>query len=139
MRLRWQADCCRVDPMETRLLVVDDEEAIVFAMRRYFAARGFRVDAAREREEAEALLANEHYHAAIIDLRLNGVHGTEGLDLLGFVRDNCPETRTILLTAYGTEEMSRQARERGADVILSKPQPLPHVAQVVLDLTGTER
>jgi len=119
-----------------RLLVVDDEEAIVFAMRRYFTARGFDVDVAREMEEAEALLANVRYAAAIIDLRLTGVHGAEGLEILAYVRNNCPETRTILLTAYGSAELNREARERGADVILSKPQPLPDMAQVVLSLVA---
>jgi ActR/RegA family two-component response regulator len=122
-----------------RLLVVDDEEAIVFAMQRYFTARGFEVDTASEIEEAEALLANVHYQAAIIDLRLTGVHGAEGLDILGFVRDNCPGTRTILLTAYGSADLSREARERGADVVLSKPQPLPDVAQVLMGLVGEGR
>jgi len=119
-----------------RLLVVDDEEAIVFAMRRYFTARGFDVDTAREMEEAQALLANVRYAAAIIDLRLTGVHGAEGLEILGYVRSTCPETRTVLLTAYGSAELSREARERGADVVLSKPQPLPDMAQVVMSLVA---
>jgi len=125
--------------MVCRLLVVDDEEAIAFAMRRYFAGQGFEVDTASERVEAEALLARKHYQAAVIDLRLTGVDSAEGLDLLGFVRDNCPDTRTILLTAYGSEELNRQARERGVDVVLSKPQPLSDVAQVVSDLVAAGR
>lgn len=121
------------------LLVVDDEEAILFALRRYFGARGFAVDTASEREEAEALLATGRYAAALIDLRLTGVDGSEGLDLLSFVQHNCPDTRTILLTAYGSEELSLEARERGVDAILSKPQPLPRVAEVVIGLVGQPR
>lgn len=125
--------------MKCRLLVVDDEEAILFALRRYFTSRGFQVDTASEREQAEALLSSGDYGAAIIDLRLTGVQGTEGLDLLSFVHDHCPGTRTILLTAYGSEELSREARERGVDVILSKPQPLPEVAEVVDGLVRDAR
>lgn len=117
-----------------RLLVVDDEDAIVFAMKRYFRARGFEVDTARELDEARQLLSSTRYAAAIIDLRLTGVHGAEGLEILAFVEEHCPETRTLLLTAYGSPDVTREARARGADVVLSKPQPLPDMAQVVLSL-----
>ena len=41
-----------------RILIVDDEELIVMAMRRYFEGLGYSVDAAHELEEAQALLAN---------------------------------------------------------------------------------
>ena len=53
-----------------RLLIVDDEDAILFAMTEYFSARLFAVDCARDREEAEALLAVRAYAVIITDLRL---------------------------------------------------------------------
>ena len=43
--------------MSERILLVDDEQAILFAMRDYFTAYGYEVDCSREVEEAEALLA----------------------------------------------------------------------------------
>jgi DNA-binding NtrC family response regulator len=122
------------DTVSKRILIVDDEEAIVFAMQRYFRGRGFEVDCARELEEAEALLACAEYALVIADLRLTGVHGAEGLEILSFIRERCPRTRAILLTAYGSSDLEREARDRGVSLMLRKPQPLPDLAQAVLTL-----
>lgn len=122
----------------TRLLVVDDEESITFAMERYFRARGFEVDSARELEAAQALLAENRYAVVIADLRLSGVHGAEGLEVVSTIRERWPQTRTILLTAHGNAELEAEARERGADVVLRKPKPLPELTQIVMGLVASD-
>lgn len=124
--------------MPPRILIVDDEESIVFAMRRYFQLHGFDVDAARELEEAQALVANVRYAVVIADLRLTGVHGAEGLDLVAYVRERCPWTRTMLLTAHSSPDIEVAGRERGVDMVLRKPRPLPDVAQAVMTLLAKE-
>ena len=63
------------------ILVVDDEESILFAVEQYIIAQDHTVDCARELEEAQALLDNIRYDLVIADLRLSGIHGAEGLDL----------------------------------------------------------
>lgn len=120
-----------------RLLVVDDEESITFAMERYFRARGFEVDCARELEEAQALLARNQYAVVIADLRLSGIQGAEGLEIVSAIRERSPQTRTILLTAHGTRELEDEARQRGADVVLRKPKPLPELTQIVMGLVAS--
>lgn len=117
-----------------RILIVDDEEPIVFALRRFLVSRGYEVVAAREREEAEALILLGAFDAMIADLRLTRAHGAEGLELLTCIRRFTPRTLTILLTAYGTPEVEREARARGADVFLLKPQPLPELADLLDEL-----
>ena len=117
-----------------RLLILEDEEWIAFSMKRYFLKRGFAVDCASELEEAEALVSNVRYDIVIADLRLTGVHGAEGLDMIGFVREHSPWTRTILLTAYGSPEVEAEARRRGVDAFVRKPRPLPDLAQLALGL-----
>jgi len=124
-------------PVAQRLLLIDDEEPILFALREYFNAYGYDVDCAREMEEAEALLANVPYAAVIADLRLTGSHGAEGLEIIGYVRERCPWTRIIILTAYGSPEVEAEARRRGVDSFLHKPKPLPEVAQIVYALVGS--
>jgi DNA-binding response OmpR family regulator len=123
--------------MPHRILVVDDEEPILFALREYFTALGYEVDAAREAEEAESCLARTRYDLVIADLRLCGSHGAQGLDVLTRAREHAPSTRTILLTAYGSPEVEREARHRGVDALLHKPKPLPEVARIVVGLLGT--
>ena len=46
----------RAAPGSRNLLVVDDEESICFSMSEYFSQHGFKVDTARELEEAEKLI-----------------------------------------------------------------------------------
>jgi DNA-binding NtrC family response regulator len=117
-----------------RLLIVEDEVLITFAMRRYFLAQGFEVDCASELDDAETLVASRPYDVVIADLRLSGAGGTEGLDLLAFVREKSPAARTILLTSYGSPEVAAAAHSRGAAAVILKPKPLPDLAQVVMSL-----
>lgn len=122
--------------LKPRLLIVDDEEAILFAGEMYFSDCGFDVDCARERRDAEVLLehvrgAGECYSAVIADLRIRGVSDTEGLDILDYVKKRCPQALRILLTAYGSPEIERRACELGIDILLHKPKPLPEIARII--------
>ncbi len=114
-----------------KILVVDDESAILFAMDEYFSASGYEVDCAEGLEEAKARLETSGYQAVIADLRLTGSGGTEGLEIVERVRSHHPSTRVVILTAYGTPEVEREARLRGADVFLHKPVPLSELARVI--------
>jgi DNA-binding response OmpR family regulator len=118
------------------MLVVDDEEPILFALREYFSTEGFRVDCARELEEAEALVLKFRYDVVVADLRLTDIYGAEGLALIGHIRECSPRTHVILLTAYGSPEIEREARRLGVASVLHKPKPLPEVAQIVFGLLG---
>lgn len=140
---RWHTPCHRWNrsrpcarAMATRLLIIDDEEAILFAMRAYFTRRGYAVDCAREQRQAEELLAAGEYAVVIADLRLTGTHGAEGLEILGLVRERWPRTRLVLLTAYGSSELETEALRRGADAFLHKPQSLPDVERLVAGLVA---
>jgi DNA-binding response OmpR family regulator len=117
-----------------RMLVVDDEEPILFAMREYFSTYGYKVDCARELEEAEAMVLKYRYDLVVADLRLTDVYGAEGLSLIGHIRECSPRTHIILLTAYGSPEVEREARRLGVASVLHKPKPLPEVAQIVFGL-----
>lgn len=123
--------------MRQRILVVDDEEPILFAIRDYFEPLGWQVDCAQELEEAEALLSHIRYTLLIADLRLSGIHSNEGLELIRFVRERSPWTRVIVLTGYGSMEIELEAVGRGVDAFLQKPQPLAALAEIAASLTGT--
>jgi two-component system response regulator AtoC len=117
-----------------RLLVVDDEESICFSMSEYFSLHGFKVDTARDMEEAEKLLDATEYKVVIQDLRLGSTHSPDGLNIVKAIRNHNSQTRIIILTAYGSTEMEDEARRCGADAFLRKPKPLSQVAQVVQGL-----
>ncbi|MGH9968531.1 MAG: response regulator [Pyrinomonadaceae bacterium] len=117
-----------------RLLVVDDEESICFSMSEYFSLHGFKVDTARELEEAERLVESSFYQVIIQDLRLGTTRNPDGLAIIKLAHERNPQTRIIVLTAYGSAEMEDEARRCGADAFLRKPKPLSQVAQVVQGL-----
>jgi DNA-binding NtrC family response regulator len=123
--------------MPHRILVLDDEEAILYALREYFSAFGYTVSCARELQDAKALLSSESFDLVIADLRLSGTQGAEGLELVGLVRRERPSTRTVLLTAYGSAEVEAEAQRCGVDAFLHKPKPLPELARIVRDLIGS--
>jgi len=124
--------------IKERILVIDDEEPIREAMRDYFTSIGYIVDCAQELEEAQALLTHVSYSVVIADLRLTSVNKVEGLEVIGFVKERFPATRIILLTAYGSPEVEREAKRRGVDAFLLKPKPLPVVAQIVFGFSRGE-
>ncbi len=122
------------EPEMPRMLIVDDEESICFSMSEYFGLHGYKVDTARELEEAEQFIERSQYAVAILDLRLGVAHNADGLEIIKFLNDRCPETRVVVLTAYGSAEMEDEARRCGADAFLRKPKPLSQVAQVIQGL-----
>ena len=98
-----------------RLLVVDDEESICFSMSEYFSLHGFKVDTARELEEAEKLLEAQDYKVIIQDLRLGTRPNAAGLDIIKRVKDQNLPSKIIVLTAYGSAEVEEEAKRYGAD------------------------
>ncbi|MGH9883653.1 MAG: response regulator [Pyrinomonadaceae bacterium] len=117
-----------------RLLIVDDEESICFSMSEYFEHHGYKVDSARDMEEAEKLIEATNYKVVIQDLRLGINRNPDGLEIIKLVHRSHPDTRIIVLTAYGSADMEDEARQCGADAFLRKPKPLSQVAQVVQGL-----
>jgi len=122
--------------MMKRLLLVDNEETILFAFSRYFSRCGFEVDCAREMEEAEALAAYTAYDLVIADLCLSAAGSTEGLEIVRYMRLRCPQARVILITAFDTPAVEREALRRGADAFVRKPRPLSEIADLAATLIG---
>lgn len=118
-------------PTPQRLLIIDDEEAIVFAMADYLGGLGYEVDAARNAYEALAFLSRAEYALVVADLRLDPEETRGGLDLLRVARERCRSTPLILLTAYGSTEVEAQLKELGPTLLLSKPQPLARIGEQI--------
>ena len=121
------------------LLVVDDEESICFSMSEYFSQQGYKVDTAREMEEAEGFIKATNYKVIIQDLRLGLTRHPDGIEIIKLVHQRSPDTLIVVLTSYGSQEVEDEARRAGADAFLRKPKPLSQVAQVVQGLIESPR
>ena len=121
------------------VLLLDDEESILQPTASYLRRQGCEVDTARELEEAEALIQHRSYDLVILDLRVNAVGGAAGLEVLREIRRHDEATSVIVLSAYISSEVEAEAWALGADSVVSKPQPLPDLAQLALALIGSRR
>lgn len=100
-----------------RILVVDDEEAIVRALSANLKARGYEVDLAATGEQGLDLAARRHPDAVILDLGLPGIDGQEVVrGLRGWTR-----VPIIILSARGEESEKVAALDAGADDYVAKP------------------
>lgn len=118
-----------------RILVVDDEKGIIFALRQYFLRQGYSVDCATTSEEALEHLAVNHYSLAILDIELRGSQNhADGLNLAAFIRSHAPSTPVIILSAVESTETQRRAREAGVHSFVAKPAPLSTVASIAFAL-----
>ncbi|RKG73251.1 response regulator [Corallococcus terminator] len=116
------------------LLIIDDEAVLCWVLGRFFVSAGYAVDSATDLDGALERVTHGHYDLVISDLRLSGTLSEEGLVIAERVRKASPTTRMVLLTAFATPDLGRRARELGVDLVLSKPQPLPDLAEHVSQL-----
>ncbi len=102
----------------SKILVVDDEPSITGALELILESGGYDVVTARSVEEANSALARRPADLVFTDLRLPGSPGTE---LLRSVKRDTPDTQVILMTAFGSVEITVEAIKQGAYYYLEKP------------------
>jgi DNA-binding NtrC family response regulator len=117
-----------------RILIVDDERAVLATLSEFFSTMRLHADSAGSLEEARSLLLQNDYLAIVTDIQLSRIGDTEGLDLLDLVAERSPETPVVVLTAYGSHRIEREARNRGASFFLYKPVRLDDIGQIVFGL-----
>ena len=100
-----------------RILIVDDEQQILRALRVILREAGFEALPAASGEEALDLAALEHPDAAIIDLLLPDM---DGVELCRRLRE-WTEIPLIVLSAVGDEDAKVRALAAGADDYVTKP------------------
>jgi DNA-binding NtrC family response regulator len=114
-----------------RILIVDDEPTILLTLSYALRSTDVEVITASRLEPAEEALSRYRFDLVIVDVRMSGVLGIEGLELLSYIKRNWPETEVIVMTAYGSEEMKKDAYERGAKFYFNKPIDFDNLFQQV--------
>lgn len=107
--------------MKQRILFVDDEKSLLFASTKLLSGDQIKVDTAETKEKALAMIDENDYVAIITDIRLTGVFGKEGLDILRYIKEHKPQIKVILITGYGSPELGKKAIALGADFYFDKP------------------
>lgn len=101
-----------------KILVVDDEPNIRFYLKEVLSRDGYQVVTAESGEAALEWIERETFSLVLLDLRMEGI---DGLQVLEILRQQCPETSVIMLTAHASLESAVEALRHGAHDYLFKP------------------
>lgn len=103
--------------MKRRILLVDDEVAVLLTLKAVLEISGFEVDTAASAREGKSKLHTHEYHMVITDMRMESE--ASGLEVIEAARAAPYHPAVALLTAFPAAEEDWQ--EMGADKMLVKP------------------
>jgi two-component system C4-dicarboxylate transport response regulator DctD len=107
-----------------KVMLVDDDPALRFALQDSFLIAGIEVEACSDATAALKDFDPEHYGAVVSDLRMPRI---DGLQLLANLRDQDPDLPVILMTGHGDIGTAVSALHQGAFDFLAKPFATEHL------------
>jgi two-component system response regulator HydG len=111
-----------------RLLVVDDDRAILTLIGTIALAEGFDVATTVSGEDAMKQLRERPSDLVLVDLRMPGI---TGLEVLRAIREANPRAKVVLMTGFGTIDTAVEAVKLGAMDFLTKPFDLARLRQLL--------
>lgn len=115
--------------MSKRILLVEDEPGIQLAIQGLLRREGYELRVAGSGMEALDQLARDDFDLLLTDLSLPD--GVSGLDLARHVNESKLSTPVVLITAYGSERIEKEATELGVFDYVAKPFNNERVREVV--------
>ncbi len=100
------------------IMIVDDEMIVRESFLHWFEKLGHRVDSAASGFEALEKLEKIPFEVLFVDIKMPGM---DGIELLGKVKEEYPDTIVVIITAYGSIETAVNAMKMGASDYLLKP------------------
>ncbi len=101
-----------------RLLLIDDEESLRFAVGKSLKKAGFVVDTASTGREGVDKLRRGGFDAVVTDMKLPDL---SGLDVVAFATETDPDVPVFVVTGFGTVDSALEAMRRGARNFVQKP------------------
>src|SRR5579863_8817105 len=118
-----------------RVLVVDDEALIRWSLVETLSDAGVSVAEASDGQSAlRTLTDGGPFDVIVLDYRLPD---SNDLNLLATIRRLSPRTAVVMMTAFGTPEVSSGALELGAYRVVAKPFDMHLMADLVLEAHGS--
>ena len=113
--------------MKNKILVIDDEIGPRESLRILFKDN-YEVTVANNGEEGIQVIKKDPPDLVILDLKMPGMDGIEVLQKIKAIN---PKAKVIILTGYGSPEMTQQAQRLGAILCLNKPFDIFEIRQLV--------
>lgn len=111
-----------------RILIVDDEQSICWALSRLAVEEGHTARVASSAEQAYTLAAAHGCDVILLDVRLPGA---DGLSAMSRLKSLAPAARIIVMTAFGDLSTAVTAVRNGAFEYLTKPFDIGHAAAII--------
>ena len=102
----------------TRILIVDDDEAVRLSYLRSLAGARYNAEAAWDGTEALRAMEQRPFDVILLDLRMPGM---DGMSVLKVIKERWPESEVVIITGYPSLETVKEAVQLGACDYLSKP------------------
>ncbi|MEE9515257.1 MAG: sigma-54 dependent transcriptional regulator [Candidatus Brocadiales bacterium] len=104
--------------MTDKILVVDDEQSILFFMKEALTKKGYQVNSATSAETGISKVKQDAFSLIVLDVRLPGM---SGIDAIKKFRGLDPLIPIIIMTAYGSRDLAIRAVQEGAYDFFTKP------------------
>lgn len=114
--------------MEQKILVIDDEQAVLDSCRRIFEAEGFKVKTASDPSEGLNMAACESCQAILVDWQMPSL---DGMDVLSELEKIAPDSAVIMFSGYPAVGRATEAMKRGAMDYVAKPFTPDEIVQTV--------
>jgi len=115
------------------ILLVEDETIMRESLRDWLTDDGYRVETAKEGEEALEAIAEQDFGIVILDLKLPG---KDGIEVLREAKEKRPQLKGIIITAYPSIETAVEATKLGAIDYLTKPVSLDALEELIRKTLG---
>jgi CheY-like chemotaxis protein/predicted regulator of Ras-like GTPase activity (Roadblock/LC7/MglB family) len=118
--------------LQKRVLIVDDEEDLTWTLSKKLSKDSdkFQLVCVNSGKEAIEVMNQLPVDLVITDVRMPEV---SGLELLVQIKERYPQTKVILMTAYGSDDVRKEAGKRGCFRYIEKPFEINDLRSVILD------
>ncbi|MBA4313135.1 MAG: hypothetical protein C0417_10955 [Chlorobiaceae bacterium] len=106
---------------KSRILVVDDEEALRTVLSSELVNAGYEVDTASDGDDAISIVQNKRFNLVLLDIKMPKV---DGFEVLKFIKKNLPTVKVIMLTGFADLKNAIESKKHGAEDFVSKPYDL---------------
>ena len=118
-----------------RVLLVDDDPAVLSTLKVVFQSRGYGVTTAESANAAKRILRESKFELVITDMKMET--DTAGFDVAHTASAQPYKPAVIILTAFPL--LAGQWRESGAHAVLLKPMNIHEMWRVIDEVLGVRR
>ncbi len=114
--------------MRERMLVIDDDTAVLRSCEAIFGGNGFDVETTNHPAEGLRLSSENRYGVILCDWKMPGF---DGLDVIAELEERAPDSAVVMFSGYPSVDRATEAMKRGAMDFLAKPFTPDEITDVV--------